>query len=99
MFARQLSLGRVVIGAAGLLVLAAVVSQRIPPSERPAAWAAACGAAVLAFVALLLIGRTLGERAATRFGQDPDAGRLTGVGVAIGLPIILYTTWRWFGGG
>ena len=99
MFARQMTLGRVVIGLAGLVVLAAVVAQRIPPSEQPAAWAAACAAAALGFIALLLIGRALGARAAARLGQDHKAGRLTGVGLAIGLPIILYTTWRWFGGG
>ena len=99
MFARQVSLGRVVIGLAGLLVLAAVVAQRIPPSERPVLWAAACAAGALGFLVLLLVGRTLGARAASRIGQDPEAGRLTGVGLAIGLPVILYTTWRWFGGG
>ncbi len=95
MIARKINLGRAVIAAGGLLVLAALASVFAGGDLR--AWATAFVAIAAGFGGLVLIGRTLGGRAAVRLGYDPVAGQRSGIGLAIGLPLLAITLSRWLG--
>ena len=94
MTARKINLGRAVIVAGGLLVLAALASVF---SGDLRTWAVVFAAITVGFTGLVVLGRTLGGRAAERLGQDRIAGQRSGIGLAVGLPLLLITLSRWLG--
>lgn len=79
MFARHLTLGRAVIVIAGLLVFVGLVSQVWASGAPTAYWAGVFAAAIAAFAAAVLIGRTIGGYTAVRLGRDQEQGRMTGI--------------------
>ena len=95
MIARKMNLGRAVIVAGGLLVLAALSS--VFSGADLGAWAVTFVAITLGFTGLIILGRTLGGRAAARLGQDRVTGQRSGIGLAVGLPLLLITLTRWLG--
>jgi len=95
MIARKMNLGQAVIVAGGLIVLAALSAVLAKGDLRT--WAAVFIGIALAFTGLLLLGRTLGGRAAVRLGRDRLHGERAGIAVAIGLPLLAITLSRWLG--
>ena len=95
MIARKVNLGRAVIVTGGLLALAALASVFAAGDARR--WALVFVALALGFPALVLLGRRAGGWAAMRLGQDRADGERSGIGVAVGLPLLAITLSRWFG--
>ena len=93
---RSLNLGRVVLIIGGLVACAALTSV-VKTGASAGAWAATFLGVVAGFGALILLGRSLGGRAALRWGQDRERGELTGAGLAVGLPVLAITLSRWLG--
>ena len=95
MFARHVTLGRVVIVIGGLLVLAALSSQ-VPPASR-LFWGGVFAGGAAAFLAILLAGRTIGGWLAVRHGRDLQQGHRAGmqaaaVTMAVSIGIYRYLT-------
>ena len=73
MFARHVTLGRVVIVVAGLLVLVSLASRFWGDQQSAAHWAVFGGAA-LVLAAILSVGRAVGRWAAGRRGANRKQG-------------------------
>ena len=99
MIARHVNLGRVVIVIGGLLVFAALASHMFAAGENPWKWIGLLAGMITGFLALILLGRTLGGWLADRLGKDREHWRREGIRWSVLLPTFGLMLYRWLGVG